>query len=299
MRLDQLKYLVAIVQCGSINKAAQKLAVSQPAVSVAIKELEAELKVPLLKRSKAGTTPTQYGLEVIREYISMDQSMNNWKYLVPGTKDVVHLIYFTEFSAPVLFKYYYLMKDKYPQIDLRLSTNRKTLYEINVDNAILHTCSSDELDKMLYNTESQYEVTHLFKEKFCVYVCADNPLSKKDSVEMRDLSGMAVAGKDHRKGFPFRDIINEMNCPSVYLGSNENILRAISKDLAFSIMPESFANDNIYVESGRIVPLEIADADFPLYHYMLTPLGRTLSPNEQIAADMLKQFYPEIMQTER
>ena len=45
MTFQQLNYLVEISKCGSINKAAQKLFLSQSGISIAIKELEEELNI--------------------------------------------------------------------------------------------------------------------------------------------------------------------------------------------------------------------------------------------------------------
>ena len=43
MKLQQLKYAIAVADAGSINEAAKQLFVAQPSLSSAIKELEAEL----------------------------------------------------------------------------------------------------------------------------------------------------------------------------------------------------------------------------------------------------------------
>ena len=48
MTFQQLNYLVEISKCGSINKAAQKLFLSQSGISIAIKELEEELGITFL-----------------------------------------------------------------------------------------------------------------------------------------------------------------------------------------------------------------------------------------------------------
>ncbi|MBR6503909.1 MAG: LysR family transcriptional regulator, partial [Firmicutes bacterium] len=45
MTIQQLKYVAAVEQYGSISKAAQKLYVSQPSVSAAIHALEEELGI--------------------------------------------------------------------------------------------------------------------------------------------------------------------------------------------------------------------------------------------------------------
>ena len=60
-RMRDLEFLTALAQTGSMAKAAQALAISQPAVSKAIADLEAALGVKLLDRSFSGTTLTLYG----------------------------------------------------------------------------------------------------------------------------------------------------------------------------------------------------------------------------------------------
>ena len=52
MRLEQLQYFVQIVECHSFNKASQKLHITQPALTNAVKALEEELGVLLLVRGK-------------------------------------------------------------------------------------------------------------------------------------------------------------------------------------------------------------------------------------------------------
>jgi len=60
IRLRDLHMLLAVVQEGSMAKAAQRLAVSQPAVSKAIADLEHALGVRLLDRGPRGVQPTLY-----------------------------------------------------------------------------------------------------------------------------------------------------------------------------------------------------------------------------------------------
>ena len=66
MKLHQLRAIVAICESGSIQEASRLLHISQPALSKGIKELEAELGVPLLIRSNRGITVTEYGERLVR-----------------------------------------------------------------------------------------------------------------------------------------------------------------------------------------------------------------------------------------
>ena len=63
MRIQQLAYLDKIVETGSINEAAKQLYLTQPSLSNAIKELEEEVGIQLLIRSKLGVTLTEDGRE--------------------------------------------------------------------------------------------------------------------------------------------------------------------------------------------------------------------------------------------
>lgn len=66
MTIQQLRYLSAVVECGSISKAAQKLYVSQPSVSAVIHALEDELDISVFSRSSKGITITQEGRELLK-----------------------------------------------------------------------------------------------------------------------------------------------------------------------------------------------------------------------------------------
>ena len=61
IKLRDLHILQAAADAGSMVKAASNLAITQPAVSHAVAEMEHVLGVPLLERTPHGVTPTVYG----------------------------------------------------------------------------------------------------------------------------------------------------------------------------------------------------------------------------------------------
>lgn len=66
MELRQLRYFVAIVDSGSLSRAAALVHSVQPALSQQMTQLEDELGVQLLQRSVKGVTPTDAGLALYR-----------------------------------------------------------------------------------------------------------------------------------------------------------------------------------------------------------------------------------------
>lgn len=65
MTLQQLRYLIAIAEHGSMNAAAYNLYASQSNLSTAIRDLERELDITIFKRSNRGVTLTSEGTELL------------------------------------------------------------------------------------------------------------------------------------------------------------------------------------------------------------------------------------------
>jgi len=67
MKLSSLRYLVTFADEGSISRAAERCHVSQPTLSVALQNLEAELGVALIERTKGHVTLTDLGYQVVAQ----------------------------------------------------------------------------------------------------------------------------------------------------------------------------------------------------------------------------------------
>ena len=61
MRIEQIEQLIEIVECGSIGKAAQKLYVQQPNLSMLVKTIEDEFHQPIFYRTPSGVRLTPFG----------------------------------------------------------------------------------------------------------------------------------------------------------------------------------------------------------------------------------------------
>lgn len=65
MNITQLKYVLEIAGSSSMREAAAKLYVSQPALSVSIRELEEELGILIFERTNKGISLTEAGREFL------------------------------------------------------------------------------------------------------------------------------------------------------------------------------------------------------------------------------------------
>jgi DNA-binding transcriptional LysR family regulator len=71
LKLSDLHLLMTVVQRGSMAKAAAELAVSQPAVSKAIADMEHTLGLRLLDRTRNGIEPTTYGHALVKRGLTI------------------------------------------------------------------------------------------------------------------------------------------------------------------------------------------------------------------------------------
>lgn len=75
LKLRDLRILMAVIECGTMGKAARRLAVSQPVISKAVSDLETSLNVRLLDRNPHGIVPTLYGRALIKRGLAIFDEM--------------------------------------------------------------------------------------------------------------------------------------------------------------------------------------------------------------------------------
>ena len=66
MNIQQLKYVIAISDTGSYNKASEILYISQASLTNSIQDLEKEIGITIFNRSSRGTSLTSDGIEFVR-----------------------------------------------------------------------------------------------------------------------------------------------------------------------------------------------------------------------------------------
>lgn len=89
MQLNQFKFLIAVDKYGSISKAAQELYISQSTISLSLINLEEELGMTLLNRSKRGVKLTPEGQEVLRRAYTITEALESLKEI---TSDEEHIV---------------------------------------------------------------------------------------------------------------------------------------------------------------------------------------------------------------
>lgn len=208
MNFQQLQYVVEVSRCGSINKAAQKLFLAQSSVSAAIKELEAELGIILMRRGNRGVEFTRAGKEFLGYATSLLEQKEYVENIYKGSST----------EAPAHFcvatQRYPFTEDAFIRL-LQNAQNKRFLYSIRgagMDSVIedVYDHRADIGVIFLSNTTEKYilrllagkgiEFHELIALQPAVFVRQGHPLAAKKSLRAEDLEGYMYLSFEHDQG---------------------------------------------------------------------------------------------------
>src|SRR6185436_19084337 len=124
MKLQDLHVLMAVVQAGSMNKAAALLNTGQSAISRSIAELEHSIGVRLLDRNPQGVEPTRYGRALLdggaAAFDDLRQALKNIEFLADPTAGEVRIGSSALLAASFVSAVFDRLSRRYPRIVFHL-----------------------------------------------------------------------------------------------------------------------------------------------------------------------------------
>lgn len=194
MTLQQLRYVIQVVESGSFNAAAKALFISQPSLSKSIHDLEEEMSVSLFIRtnkgillSEEGTKFLAYARQVVEQANLLEEQYKN----AAPSKAIFAIS--SQHYAFVVNAFVALVKE-YNHSEYEFSLREQRTYDIieDVKNhrsqlGILYIShfNKDVIHSLLKREHLTF--TPLFEAKPHVFVSKTNPLSHKKTVQMKDL----------------------------------------------------------------------------------------------------------------
>ena len=194
MKLQQLRYVVKVAECGSITEASRRLFVSQPSITASIRDLENEMGVHIFERTNKGVIVSEEGetfLGYARQVLDQADLLEG-KY--KGTSEQV-----PHFS--VSCQHYSFAVNAFVDVIREFDAARYdfTLREEQTHEIIEDVAHMKSELGILYLSEHNREVIErmlaanelVFEGLSCatphVFVCADHPLADHASVTLEDL----------------------------------------------------------------------------------------------------------------
>lgn len=258
MELRQLRYFLAVAECESFTRGAEKVAISQPSLSVQIAALEYELGAPLLDRlgrrvalTEAGRLFREHAQRVIRETELAAQSVRDLTGAEHGRLVVGALSTINSYVIPPLVCRF---KQRFPHVDLHVYSHPSSTIEeeLLANRFDLGLC-------LLPVTSERLIATRLFTETLVLVSPPDVRLTAK-RLRMRELSKlpMVLLPSD----YCLRKMI-EAECAeagvrpqvSVEMTSPEGILEAVKQGAGLTILPELYVRHRIRGTRLRLIEL--------------------------------------------
>jgi len=194
MKLQQLKYVIEVVMCGSINEAARRLFISQPTLSKAIKELEKELGITIFTRTSTGISLSPDGNEFLsyaRQVVEQAELLERRYFHTTPQQQLLSVS--TQHYAFAVYAFVEMIRN-YGEDTYQFTLRETRTYEIieDVKNlrseiGILYISSFNE-KVMTQLLDEQGLIFHeLFQARPHIFVSSQNPLATKKSVTLADL----------------------------------------------------------------------------------------------------------------
>ena len=279
INLNQLRAFFLVVTEKSVTKAAQKLFVTQPAVTMQIKALEENLGVKLFNKigknielTDIGNNLFNYAKRIFEIVEELEYVIEGYRELKTGSLTIGTTRSFARHLMPGLLSRF---QEKYPGIKVYLKEASSQdiadgLMDFRYDLGIIGP----------FKYKGKLKVIPYTKEEFCLVVSPKHKFARKHKVSIRDLKDESIIIREEGSGsrHAILSMIDRYNIkPSVLVeaGSVEFIKEYVMKDrgISFLYRPE------VELESkmGMLKSLNIKEGPLYVQTYLVFPRDMELS----------------------
>ena len=196
MNIQQLRYVVAIANSGTFREAAEKMYVSQPSLSISVRDLEKELGFKIFRRTSSGTFLTRRGMEFYEKAQELVKGFDVFQnqYANPEEeKDEFSIAsQHYDFLPPTITAFSQQYPD-YKNFRIFESTTVQILDEVaqgHSEIGIIYLNNQNQKGIMQRVEKLGLEVIELIPFQTHIYLREGHPLAKKKELVMEDLADL-------------------------------------------------------------------------------------------------------------
>lgn len=282
--LHQLRIFVEVVKQGSVTKAAEEMHMTQPALSIQLKNFQAQFDVPLIEVIKKKLYVTEFGESIaeIAEGILVEAELLKYK-----TKEYEGLVAGKlRISSASTGKYvvpYFLSGfiKEHPSIDLTLDVSNKTI--------VLDNLRNNEIDFALVSVLPTYLNIHeeILLENQLYLVGSEKEIDQNKPLIYREDGSATRQAMD-------RYFSNRKERKSLELTSNEAVKQAVIAGLGNSIIPLIGIKNEL--QQGQISIIETENLPIVTNWRLIWLKDKRLSPVAQAYLNYIRARKEQIVQ---
>jgi DNA-binding transcriptional LysR family regulator len=304
LRFRDLQVFFAVVQCGSMAKAAHELGVTQPAVSEVVAGLEDAFGVRLFDRSPHGVEPTVYGRALLKRGVAafdeLRQGIRDIESLVDPTKGEVRIGCVDSLAGGLLAPFVQKFCRRYPGVVITIEPFQLPTLELpelharKVD-AVVSRLSKPQADDPFCD---DLDVEILFEDEAIVAAGADSRWARRRKITMVDLRDASWVGTS--RDTLTRTLLDRAHQnanlppPAMRVTTYSVQLRAhlLATGDFLAAMPKSMLKLNDECRKLKQLPIRLPGPRFPVAIIVLK--GRTVTPAVGLFLDMLREYVREL-----
>lgn len=257
MTLRHMRIFVSVFQKNSITKAAQELHLTQPSVSLAVRELEDYYGIRLFDRIGRHIAPTEcgkefyrYAVHIVSLFNEMEKKMRNWDTF--GTLRIGASITIGTHILPVLIHRY---QDQFPDLMIEAKVSKSA----SVEDEIIH----NGIDLGLIETQPSHpdlRAVPFMTDSMCAITAPDHPLASVKSISLAELSRFPFLMREKSSaGCKLLDAafsLQQMTVsPRWESTSTQALVKAVAEGLGVSVLPYLIVKKDIEEGTVRQIPL--------------------------------------------
>jgi len=293
MTLQKLAIFAAVARHRSLTKASQELAISEPSISLHMKELQQHFSTRLFQRVSKGVVITAEGqaflLRIVPILNQMAELENGAKSAIPKAPSQVLKVGGTfSASAVLLPKLLARMRLRYPGAVFEIRTRNSDQLERQLSLSLLDLAVSARVPP-----SAELAAEPLRQEKIALFVLATHRLAKKPNLNISDVlkeplvlrGGPGGSGVTDKAIAKLRDGGAEVRI-AMYCDGPTGIKAAVRQKMGVGVaLAESIKSE---VASGEFTILKVSGLDLVGQSYIVYSKKRPLSPIAQEFLEMLR-----------
>ena len=196
VNLRHARAFVTVAHLGSFTKAAAALHLSQPALTVQIRQFESALRIKVLDRSSRSVELTRMGRELLplleRTLRELETIVADTHAVSAGLRGTVRIAALPSFAASMLPNVISASRSAQPGLDF--------VVRDAVASRVVELVSEGEVDLGLTGGElpaGKVEVLYRAHDRLCVVFPRNHPLARRRSVKLKDLAEVPLVLTDH------------------------------------------------------------------------------------------------------
>lgn len=258
MEIQQFYYFKAVAELQHMTRAAEKLSISQPALSKSIANIEREFGVPLFDRNGRTIVLNRFG-EMFLQHV--DVILTEYSKIVKQFEDItkpgygeVAFGFIHTLGMEVVPELMAIVPNYYPHLEISLNQATSLTLLKRLEEGVVDICLTQEFTSKLI----EVEWVELWTEELFVIVPEHHPLAAKDEIYLKEIEGESFISI--KRGNSLRQIVDKLlktanvNVETTYAGEEMHTVAGfVGAGLGVSLIPDIKGLDYFKVKKLSVI----------------------------------------------